>query len=292
MLSKLLRVAAIITMTVILFFTVSSVAAGDDGDRTFAPPAPYYLSLGDSIGFGLQLDRLFEMLDHGTYTPDAFQTGYTDVFAARMHGIRSDQQVVNMSCPAESTYTMINGGCFFSSPDGFGLMLHTNYAGPQLDAAVAFLRSHPGQVSPVTLSMGVNDVTGVISECHFDATCVEQSGIRNELNQALGRILAAIRAAAPHTEIIVVALYNPFSISNPGTDGLWRRAYTNVEKDAAGRYNARLADTSDVVHGTDQVCKLTFLCGSGDVHPTDAGYAAIADLIFRVSGYGRLERGS
>jgi hypothetical protein len=44
---------------------------------------------------------------------------------------------------------MINGGCFFTSSDGFGLPIHVNYSGPQLDAAVAFLRSHRGKVSPI-----------------------------------------------------------------------------------------------------------------------------------------------
>ena len=32
-------------------------------------PRHYYLSLGDSFGFGLQATRFIEMLDAGTYTP-------------------------------------------------------------------------------------------------------------------------------------------------------------------------------------------------------------------------------
>jgi len=40
------------------------------------------------------------------------------------------------------------------------------------------------------------------------------------------------------------------------------------------------------------VCQLTFLCESGDSHPTDAGYRRIADQIFRVAGYPRFERGN
>jgi hypothetical protein len=38
---------------------------------------------------------------------------------------------------------------------------------------------------------------------------------------------------------------------------------------------ARVADVSEIIHG-DNVCRLTFLCVSGDVHPTDAGYRRIA----------------
>ena len=59
------------------------------------PPEHFYLSIGDSMGFGLQFDRLYEMLDAGTYTPDAFDTGYTDVLAARMRRMRPDQRTVN-----------------------------------------------------------------------------------------------------------------------------------------------------------------------------------------------------
>ena len=93
-----------------------------------------------------------------------------------------------------------------------------------------------------------------------------------------------IRAAAPDTEIVLVVFYNPFMVSNPGTDGLWRRYYTSVEKDAARRKGVRVAEASEVVH-RGNVCRLTFTCGSGDVHPTDAGYARIADLIFHVAGF-------
>jgi lysophospholipase L1-like esterase len=289
---RLIRVGTAVSVLLIVFLALASPALSDDGEGTFAPPKALYLSLGDSIGFGLQLDRLFAMLDNGTYTPDAFNTGYTDVLAARMHQIRPDQQTVNMSCPAESTDTMINGGCFFTSPDGFGLTIHTSYAGSQLDAAVSFLRSHPHQVSPVTVAIGSNDATPIINKtCNFDAACIQKSGLRESLGRGLDHILGAIRAAAPDTEIILVTLYNPFSISHPGSDEVWRRFYTTVEKQAARRNDARVADTSEIVHGTAKVCQLTFLCASGDSHPTDAGYALIADQIFHVAGYQRLIEG-
>ena len=279
----------------ILFSGLASPALGDDGDhrRTdFARPKAFYLSLGDSMGFGLQFDRLFEMLDAGTYTPDAFNTGYTDVLAARMHRLRPDQQTVNMSCPGESTDTMINGGCFFTSPDpeGPGLTLHTSYAGSQLDAAVSFLGSHRHQVSPVTVSIGGIDAADVIADtCNFDAACIKRSGLRDRLDRGLDRILGALHAAAPDTEIVLVVFHNPFSVSNPGTDGLWRRHYTTVEKDAARRNGARVADASEIIHGRN-VCQLTFLCGSGDNHPTDAGYRQIANQIFHVAGYRHLAK--
>jgi lysophospholipase L1-like esterase len=278
----------VVGLAVAALLVASNATASAPGGK-FNPPKAYYLSLGASTGFGLQLNKLFALLDAGTYTPDAFNTGYTDDFAAQMRQIRPDQQVENLSCPGETTDTMINGGCFFTSPDGFGLPIHANYSGAQLDAAVAFLRSHRGQVSPITIDIGPNDAAGVISDqCNFDPSCIAQSGLTQHLSDNLDHILGELRGAAPDTEIIVVALYNVFKITNPSSDNLWNQYYVQVASEAAARYNARFANGFDAIHTTDQICQLTFLCTSGDAHPTDAGYQVLANLIFTASGYDRL----
>jgi lysophospholipase L1-like esterase len=283
--SRLVGAALAAVVSLMIVAALASPALSGD----VIPPKAFQLSLGDSMGFGLQFDRLFEMLDAGTYTPEAFDTGYTDVLAARMHPLRPDQQTVNLSCPGESTDTMIDGGCSFvlPEPDGPGLSLHTDYAGPQLAAAVSFLQSHPHEVGPVTISIGGIDAGDTIAEtCNFDAACVRQSGLRESLGRGLDHILRALQAAAPDTEIVLVAFHNPFAVSNPGTDGLWRRSYTMVQKDAARRNGVLFADVSKIIN-RGNVCELTFLCASGDPHPTDAGYERIAELIFHVAGYGR-----
>jgi lysophospholipase L1-like esterase len=273
-----------LAVAVALLGASSAGASGSAG--TFNPPKGYYLSLGDSLGFGLQVDKLFALLDAGTYTPDAFNTGYTDDFATQMRQIRPGQQVVNLSCPLETTDSMISGGCPFTSD--FGLAIHTNYSGAQLDAAVAFLKAHPGQVSPITVGIGFNDASGVLSDCSFDQACIDQSGFPQQLAQNLDHILGAIRAAARNTEIIVLAFYNPFKTSDPSTDQAWNQDYVQVEANAAARNRAFFANGFDAISTTDQLCQLTFLCTSGDLHPTDTGYQVLANLIDTVSGYNRL----
>jgi lysophospholipase L1-like esterase len=275
------RVILLLVATFAAMVSVA-VAAASGSSPTFDPPQQYYLSLGDSIGFGLQLDKLFDLLNAGTYTPSAFDTGYTDDLAARMKLIRPDQQVVNMSCPAESTETMINGDCPFTH--AFGLTIHTSYDGAQLAAAVAFLRAHPGQVSPVTISIGAND-TGMFDTCHFDPTCIQQSGAPVRLAEHLDAILGALRAAAPDTEIIVVGAYNLNKISHPSSDAVWNQFYVQVSAAAAARHQAYFANAFAAIDTRDQLCRLTFLCVNGDPHPTNAGYQALADLIFATSGY-------
>jgi lysophospholipase L1-like esterase len=271
---------------------MASPASARGGPPRVVPPKAYYLSLGDSMGFGLQFDKLDLLLAAGTYSPDKFDTGYTDVLGARMRRIRPGQQTANFSCPGETTATMVEGGCFFTNPEpeGAGLTLHLPYPGSQLDAAVWFLKAHPGQVSPITVSIGGIDAADVIGDqCGGDAACVEQSGLRDHLARGLDRILSTLRHAAPGTELVLVALHNPFTVDHPETDALWRSTYTKVERAAARRNGARFSDFSKIVERGD-VCQLTFLCGSGDSHPTDEGYRRLAGQVFGVAGYERLAR--
>jgi lysophospholipase L1-like esterase len=144
---------------------------------------------------------------------------------------------------------------------------------------------HPDAVSPITLSIGAADASGVIADtCNFDVTCIRQSRLAEDLSQRLDRILSALREAAPRAEIILVALYDPFMLSNPDSEGLWRREFTSVEKDVARRHDVRVADTSRIVD-RNNACDLTLLCANDDSHPSDAGYAKIAELVFHVAGY-------
>ena len=64
----------------VLVFTIWALFAPAAQARDGELPEKFYLSLGDSMAFGLQFDKLFALLDAGTYTPAAFNTGYSDVF--------------------------------------------------------------------------------------------------------------------------------------------------------------------------------------------------------------------
>jgi hypothetical protein len=259
----------------------SVAAAGDHASR----PGAYYLSLGDSLGFGAQFDRIFAMLDAGTYTPDAFDTGYTDVFAVRLRSLRPGLQVLNLSCPGESAVTMVAGGCFFTTPppDGFGLAIHVDYDGPQLAAALGVLRAHRGQVDPISISIGAADAGDVIvNRCAFDPACVDASGLRRQLARDVGRILLALRLAAPTSKILVFTAYNQFLIDDPRSAELWRTSYTDVERAVSALFGARVVDGTKVISTTAELCALTFVCATGDGHPTDEGYRRIGNLMYDV----------
>jgi lysophospholipase L1-like esterase len=213
---------------------------------------------------------------------------------------------VNLGCPGETTSSYLGlGGAVCGYHLAF--QLHESYTGSQGDAALAFLSAHPRQTSPITIDLGANDVLATVSFCNANpspdfATCVAThiGATIAQIQTNLGTILGDIRAVVPKTEIIVVGLYNP-NVIDPRippalSDGL--AAQINAAMAAtAGSFSARFADPLPVFNpgppGSANefatICTLTFVCGPlHDIHPTDAGYQALANVVFQASGYSRL----
>src|SRR2546426_3768298 len=89
-------------VALVLLPSLASAASGP----VYQAPQAYYLALGDSIAYGFQPAKARAGLP-----PSRFNTGYVDVFAARLRTIAPKLQVVNYGCPGESTKTFIDGGC-------------------------------------------------------------------------------------------------------------------------------------------------------------------------------------
>src|SRR5512133_1481538 len=252
-------------------------------------PRHYYLSLGDSLGFGLQVTRWLAMLDAGTYTPDAFNTGYTDDLAAMIRArLRPDLQVVNYSCPASGTGDMLRAdGCFFQQ---IGLALHDEFSGSQLDAATAFLRAHPGQVSPITISISTADMLSAVEDCSAAPVCVARSGVFRRVRENLTVILGRLRAAAPTADILLLLPHNVTVVDFPGDNPLWA-AFVLELRTIAAAHEVRVADAFTAITLSGRTCELTFACLPGDLadsHPNDAGYAVMARLFYQAAGYSQL----
>jgi lysophospholipase L1-like esterase len=272
---------------------MAALVAGTPAAAAAAPaplgPRHYYLSLGDSFGFGLQLNRLDAMLEAGTYTPDAFNTGYTDDLATMIRArLRPELQVVNYSCPASGTGEMLRAdGCFFQQ---IGLALHDEFSGSQLDAATTFLRAHPGQVSPITISIGTADMLSAVEDCSAAPVCVARSGVFRTIRENLTVILGRLRAAAPTADILLLLSHNVTVVDFPGDNPLWAAFVLELRTIAAPK-NVRVADAFTAITLSGRTCELTFACLPGDLadsHPNDAGYAVMARLFYRAAGYSRL----
>ena len=266
----------------------SPAAAAAARPANFDPPKRYYLALGDSIGYGFQTSKALAGLP-----PQAFNTGYVDLFSARLRHLRPGITTVNFSCPGESTLSFTTPCTWKASGHG----LHDDYPGSQLDAALAFLAAHRGRVSPVTLSLNGNDIDAFLQSCPpGDLACI-QDGAPAAIAQyriRLTTILERLRAAAPDAEIILTGAYDPdigeFSFADPLFTVL-----NNAESMAGATVRARLANPfpafnpqGDEAAETTAICTLTLVCAQHDTHPSDAGYRALASLVWNASGYDKL----
>jgi lysophospholipase L1-like esterase len=253
------------------------VAAVTASAAVGSKPAPgrYYLALGDSIAYGYQPTK------PDTAPAASFHTGYVDVLAGRLKALAPHIRVVNYGCPGESTISFTTGCPAVHE----GTKLHDAYRGSQLAAALAFLRAHPGEVSPVTVTLWGNDVLPLSQKGKRAPAVIASFASR------FGSILGRLRAAAPHAVIVVSGAWNPEVDKLEQTDPLYRSLDAAIARQAA-RSGARVAKLFDALDGTGtadarkaQLCRLTFFCSKGDPHPTDAGYRAMAAAFLKASGY-------
>jgi lysophospholipase L1-like esterase len=265
----------------------------------FNPPKSYYLSLGDSLAYGFQSFKFAEGLP-----PSAYNTGYTDVFGARLQQIRPGIITVNYGCPGESTGSFVStnppsDGCIWTRT---GHQLYDSYSGSQLQAALTFLRAHPGQVSPVTLSLSSNDVQPkLLDPCtvngKFDPACIQDHapGFIANVSNRISAILGQLRSAAPDAEIILIGNPDTFTYALSFGDPLFQALNLSMAQAAAAN-RVRFADPfpvfnpqGDLTAEAQALCTLTLLCRDNDSHPSDAGYRALAGVMFDASDYIQLQ---
>lgn len=250
----------------------------------------YYLALGDSLAAGFQPGQGDT---EAGYVHDLWAT-----FAERVPGLG----LRNVGCDGETTRSMLTGTrsqCRYA-------------AGSQLDAAVAFLEGHAGQLAFITIDIGVNDV---FERCLARGPLLKRSCVRGVLPHVqarLTRILDALSAAAgPGVPIVAMTYYDPllgFWGLVPGGRFLARASLRSFQElnvgltttyedggvavaDVAATFRIDDFEDTIVVAGRGPLpanvaltCRWTWFCSpssAGDPHPNDKGYRRIAHTIER-----------
>ena len=258
--------------------------------------APYYVSLGDSYAAGYQAGL-------GT-TRDGFAYQVAD----QAQATTTPLQLVNFACAGATTTSILqNAGC---PPAALGPDAAPYDGQTQIEAAEAFLKSHPGEVGLITVSIGGNDIAPCGGGGPDSASCVTQAvaGVSTNLTTLLARLRAAAGPAVPivgttYPDVLLgvwvsgtpegqqlanLSITAFRSLLNPALQKAYEGAGGQLVDvtEATGAYGP-MTDTTDVApYGAipvpvAQVCELTTFCSKQDIHPTPEGYRIIADLVFQ-----------
>ncbi len=256
----------------VMLLTISPIAFASSHTSSLVGPKKYYLALGDSLAFGYQPD-----LD--------FDDGYVNDYYANLkaYGVSSH---ANMSCPGETSVTFLNGKC------PFPVLRKYPYIGPQFNAAVHYLQRHAGQVSPVTLDIGANDVLPdiITSNCSVNSSKfnADLATVDANLTQT---ILPALRKALVVNgqvtgDLLLMNYYNAYQNICPATLSYIEMLNQHLAHDANGY--GKMVNVFDAFGGPSQPysCLYTWMCTVfKDFHPKDKGYSIIASTFENTTGY-------
>jgi lysophospholipase L1-like esterase len=243
-------------------------------------PKAYYLALGDSLAFGYQPN--FDWVD-----------GYANAFFSDLarHGA---QRYDNLACTDESSITMVRGGC------PFALLRKHLYSGSQLQAAVNYLHAHAGQVSPVTLDIGANDlipdlntVTCAINPRWESDLVLLDTNLRQVI---LPQLEATMTVNGQVTgDLLLLNYYDPYQDICPGTVPFIQTLNQHLAADAASTGSTTLVDIFSAFASVpaapastsgSHLCAYTWMCSTfKNIHPTSTGYGIMADAIERTVNY-------
>jgi lysophospholipase L1-like esterase len=211
---------------------------------------------------------------------------------------------------------MINGGCVGRD------FLKIPYSGPQLDAVIAFMLAHKGDISPVTFEIGANDVLpdwdaatctaasstdSDIARVDDNLTRIDTSsdaaardpnnkanGILQRLTNALSlspglpRLQGPANTQARPGDLVMLNYYNAFAKACPNSAPFVKKLNDHLAADAA-KFGVPIVDVYTAFGGdagmAGNICTYTWYCARQDIHPTTAGYQVIAAAVKGVLGY-------
>jgi lysophospholipase L1-like esterase len=297
------KLAGFAVLVVVLAFgaATASASAAASAARPAASAKPvangrqYFISLGDSYSVGYQSD-----VGHTTLNGPASQL-------VKLAAKRGDRfKLVSFGCGGATTTSMLTQ---LDCPAAGRLPGAAGYPGKtQVQAAVAFIKHHPGKVGLVTISIGGNDIDGCLVNADplgcvatdMPNATANLTKIVKQLRAAGGQGMQIIGSTYPDVALGAWVLPNPFGdnrftlaaesvtafrrLINPGLKRAYRSigaAFVDVTA-ATGAYGP-FVTTNDPTYGVipvpvATVCRLTFFCTRLDIHMTTSGYAVIARL--------------
>lgn len=235
-----------------------------------------YLALGDSLAFGFQPNLNWDQ-------------GYAMQWWSELQR-RGSRSFYDYSCSGATSKEFIQGGCPFSK------LQHDYYAGSQLQAAISFIKGHPGQVGPVSLDIGGDDVLPYINTqtCsvaqHKFSTALAQleKRLTTTILPQLKQALKSAGGKAPG-QLVMMNYYDPFAKKCSIAHHYIHLLNAHLAR-AAARAHVPLVDVYAAyhqnIHSDADICKYTWMCSIfHSLHPNTTGYGVIMHAFERRVGY-------
>lgn len=264
----------LVITTLLAVAALLPVTQGATAARLIGPKA-YYLALGDSAAFGFQPSL-------------QFFRGYADDFYANLK-TRGVSHYINMGCDAETTDSFINGDSGnHGNCEGWPILKYP-YNGPQLAAALNFIKQHPGQISPVTIDIGANDALDSVntSNCTVSSSFTQTlATIDTNFQYILSQLTTALNGTA---DIFAMNYWFPYQNQCPQLMPLVQVFDSHLAADAQ-RYGVPVADVLTAFGGVatpnPKLCLETWICSPyHDIHANSLGYGIIARTFEALAGY-------
>jgi len=271
-----LLASPVILAVFLLFISAPVALAASHVQRlSLVGPKQYYLALGDSLAFGYQPNLNYD-------------DGYADDFFSNLQS-HGDQKLANLGCPGETSSTLIQGGC------PYPFLRKYFYLGPQLSAAINYLHRHVGQVSPVTLDIGANDLTPAINTSNCTVNQQQFSAALAPLDYNLAHVIlpqlhAALTVNGHVTgDLVMMNLYDPFQNICPNNSVAFTEMVNAHLAADMGSYGP-IVDVFSSFGGPNtpnpHICTYTWMCSVfKDIHATNTGYSVIAATLEQGIGY-------
>ncbi|HLX41774.1 MAG TPA: hypothetical protein VKR42_14670, partial [Ktedonobacteraceae bacterium] len=168
------------------------------------------------------------------------------------------------------------------------------YLGSQMNAALDYIHDYAGQVSPVTLDIGANDVNGDINPNNCN---INQQGFNADLAKVdynlTQVILPALKQALTINgkmtgDIVMMNYYDPYQNICPNTIPGSEEVNSHLAADVSGF--GTIVDVFTAFGGPNvpnhNICSYTWMCSFfTDIHATTKGYHVIANTFEKGYGY-------
>ncbi len=274
---------AILVILILLFATLLGVIfvpthfpATAPVDKPVGAVKHYYLALGDSLAFGFQPNLNWDQ-------------GYAMQWWSELqrHGSKS---FLDYGCSGETSAQFIHGGCPTAR------LRHNYFTGSQLHAAVDFIKGHRGQVGPVSLDEGADDVLPYINtqSCQVDVPRFKAALAKLEQRLTTGILPQLMHALAgrngkPSGQLVMMNYYDPFAKKCADAHRYIRLLNARLAH-AAAQFHIPLVDVyaayTQHVHADATICKYTWMCSIfHSIHPNTTGYAVITHAFEQRTGY-------